>query len=478
MSYYYPQGVMTLRVLVEDFGTKSARLQTPVVFSVIAKRIRVSLNSYNEADTFEATIDYKQFPFDPRIIRSCGVSIHVEDRKKLFKTTNALNFIEPTENNTIFIGFVDTDRLSFSEEAREVMLEGRDYTALLLDREYLGKPVATSSPLDVVIRELLNELDETKVVNGEPNKGLEIQNLTGLTVFPTLAQLAPDLGEDSGVKNSRSKRSYWDMIQNLVEKAGLISYVSLDKLIITRPRNLYDRKKAKIFIYGVNLSDLEFERKLGRLQGFNVKVVCLNPEGKDLLEARIPEQASEEWAKDIGVIRKAVTIKKKAIVKNGQEQPEEEEPAPYITFRVSDVANFPALVNIGEKIFEELGRQQIEGSLTTKEMLLVDNENNFFDVTKFRIGTPIEIDIAQGDLEGLPPLQKIENIQARKQAIYQFLVGQGYPLKVADIFAESLARFDTPFYTKAVDFTLDQETGWQMKLDFINFIELPRELTQ
>lgn len=476
MGIFYPQAVVTLRLRPENFGDEeNAKLNDDIVFTVLAKQVTVNLNSYREADTFDMTIDYKNFPFDPRIIRSLGVSIFIEDKKKLFRTNNELNLLIPDEENLVFQGFADTDSIQLTEEERTVRLEGRDFTSLLIDQEYLGKPIQTSKPLDIVIRDLLDQLEATKPI--------KIQNLT-LEDLPILANLSADKGKNAGAKNPRKSRSYWDHIQNLVEKAGLIAFISLDTLVITKPRKLYDRSKAKVFVYGANLIDLEFERKLGRQKGFNIRVVSLNFKEKVVIDAKIPEEATEEWSKDIGIKRERILLP--SVDTQGKKLPNKE--APFITFRIRDVATKNELVAIGEKIFEEIGRQQIEGKLTTKEMQVCDKDNNFFNSQLFRVGTPIEVSIDQGDLEGLPKLIQLlkasnqnkegsGNIDAIKGKIKKFLIQRCYAPKVADAFAESLTKFDTPFFTKAVQFTVDQESGWTMEIDFLNFIDLPRSLT-
>jgi len=468
MGIYYPQGAVTLRVILEDFGFSSkAKLQKVHTFTAVAKKITVNLNSYREADTFNCTLDFKNFPFDPRAIRACGVTIHVEDRKQMFKTSNALNLLEPKRESIIFIGFADTDKISMSDEERTVNLEGRDFTSLLLDRPYLGKPIQLTKPLDQVIGELLGELEEAKE--------LSVVNETGEDL-PVLAKFGENLSaKKSGAKNGRPNRTYWDHIQKLINQAGLIAYISLDKLVITKPRSLYSDDKPKIFVYGENVKDLEFERKLGRQKGINVRVLSLNFGTKEVIEARIPKEATQEWAKDIGIPLKEVTIPQ--VDTNGKRVPEgQEKPAPYITFRVRNITNKDELIKVGEKIYEEVGRQQIEGSLTTKEMQICDKNNNFFNATQMRIGTPIELDINQGDLKGLPDLQKGGNKNTKKAAIKKFLIRQCYDDRVADAFSEALVNFDTPFFTQEVEFSLDQETGWQMRINFVNFINLPRSL--
>ena len=485
MGVYYPQGIMTMRVILEDYGENdNKKLNSPHVFTVVCKSITVNLNSYREADTFDAEIDFKNFPFDPRTIRSAGVTIHIEDKKKLFKTNNANNLLKPTDESVIFQGFVDEDSINLDGETRVAKLKGRDFTSLLLDQEYLGSPINTAKPLDLVIRELLDQLPQTKVDPAKPQSGIKIDNKTGADL-PTLANFsANNSNSKSGQKNGRKKRSYWDKIQELISDSGLIAYISLDKLIITKPRKLYDtdREKAKVFVYGANLGSLEFSRKLGRQKNINVRVLSLNVEKKKVIEALIPEQASESWAKDIGIIRQRIKIP--TINKDGEKG--EDKDAPFITFRVRDAVDFKHLVSVGEKVFEEIGRQQIEGSLKTKEMAVCTKEDKVTKSTLLRIGDAIEVSIDQGDLEGMPNLirlskknqdKKTSGERAKdKNRIKQYLINQCYDQTIADAMSESLTKFDTPFYVKSVEYKLDQENGFDMEIEFINFIELPRSL--
>lgn len=518
MSISFPQGLMNLRVILEDFQQQSdARAQKVYTWTVKCRRLRASLNSYKEADTFEADIDYKNFPFDPRIIRACGVSIFMEDQEQLFDLERGrkLDTLVASKDNIIFQGFADTDRIQLSPDSRLVRLEGRDFTSLLIDREYFGDTIDTAQPLDKIIRALLDQLPQTKFDIGQPGQGLLIENQTG-GVLPTLAELTGSKDALAGQKNSRKKRSYWDHIQELVENSGLIAYVAIDKLVITKPRNLYNRNDAKIFIYGRNLSSLEFSRKLGRQKGFNVRVVSLDVEAKEVIEAKIPEEATEEWCKSIGVKREPIMLPalkahgpsssqstatgiKTAEANNltppnnitGTQTEVENEVAPYFTFRVKDINKKEHLVTVGEKLFEELGRQQIEGKLSTKEMKVATKTRTPFDITKFRVGTPIEVTIDQGDIAGVQAIvhEKVivkpkdseeaqKQIESKQKRLAAFLRQRGYDPDIADAMSISLTKFDTPFYTKAVEFTLDQDQGFEMNLDFINFIEIPQNLVE
>lgn len=536
MSFYYPQAIVNLRVTFENFSDEDVRKQPVHEWAVIAKNLKVNLNSYMEADTFSATFDYRNLPFDPRIIRACGVTIYMEDKGEVFITDKdkegfrAVDQIKGSNKNVIFSGFADTDKIELSE-TRSVTLEGRDFTSLLIDREYLGEPITQDKQIDDVIRGLLDEIPSTKLSSDSLNLGLQIE-LHGIDKkdLPIMGGMAAGKGPMDGAINPRGKRSYWDKIQEMVSNAGLIAYISINKLIITAPRNLYDRNQAKVFVYGRNVSDLSFERKLGRQKGFNVRVVSFNASTKTLLDARIPEQATDEWCKSIGIAKMPIMLgvarapgahnhggavttqapketpkgffsKFKDVVAakpSGEPNPAvvdqtNMEPAPYISIKIKNVDNQEQLIKIGEKVFEELGRQQIEGKLQTKEMKIyspIDGKDNFLS-TQFRVGTPIEVKIDQDDFKGLQSvrattkeeknLSAADAIKSKQQRISAFLRGRGYghdKAQIADAMALALTQFDTPFFTKAVQYTLDHQNGFEMELEFINFIEIPKNLVE
>jgi hypothetical protein len=458
MSYFYPQAVCTLRIRWENFNNANdSILQDNYTLRVLAKNITVTINDYTRADTFSATIDYSEFPFDPRTIRALGITVHLEDKRQLFitnknsKNFNQLNLIEAKKENTIFQGFADEESIDFNDTTREVKFEGRDFTSLLIDAPYSGKALELGVPLNLIIKQLVNQLPATQ--------DLTVENRTG-GILPTIASYAPDYNPLGTGRSSKKKEKYWDVITEIVQRAGLIAYIELDKLVITRPRVLYSQSKPYQFIYGKNLSSLNFSRKLGRQKGVNIIIRSLNIERKEVLEVKIPEQATVEWAQSIGVARSRQKIQK--VDKDGDIK---EEDAPFLTFNVPNIANIDQLIEIGEGVYEEIGRQQIEGSIETKEMCILQDEGVEFDVTKIRNGTPIKIEIDQGDLEGIG---RIKSVAARER----FLIARCYEEKVARALARTLGKFETRFYTRSVEFSLDASSGFKMSLDFVNFIEL------
>lgn len=456
MSFYYPKAAMTLRAVFEDFNNKTTATEAKSYeFVVRPSRVSVAINDYTQADTFSAEIDYKQFPFDPRCIRSLGVTIHLED------TGGVENLIVPKTSNTRFIGFVDEEGIDFDENARTVRLEGRDYTALLLDTPYILGPLSLATPLEALLKQIVSGLPATAK--------LEIVNRTGSTL-PTLSQYAPDYNSMGMSANGKSKENYWDKIQDLAQRAGLVVYIELDKLIVTRPRALYRRDQAIQFVYGKNLKKLSFKRKLGRQKGFNVRVVSLPVGEKKTIDAKIPEEATEDWCKHFGINRKRVTIPKFSKVqgKSVGEDTTAEEDAPFLTFSIPNIKSKDHLVTVGEGVFEELGRQQIEGSMTTmdmkqKQFVAASQDFKSFDLLGIRNATPISIDIELKDMENM---RRISTDDER----VQYLLGKNYDPGVAHAIARAYGQFDMLFYTKSVEYTFDEGSMFEIKVDFINYI--------
>lgn len=472
MTMYYPQAAMSLRILFENFGKLDPLSNQEYSLNVTPRSVTVSINDYTKADTFSCEIDYKNFPFDPRTIRACGVTVFIEDMRAQTDQFGRPKIIQPVapdyfgKTNAIFIGFADENNIEFDEAKRTVRLSGRDFTALYIDTPYdIVEPLSLATPLENVFAFLSARLKATR--------DMKVLNKAGDTL-PSLGQFAPDFNALSAQRNKSRNESYWDVIQDLARRAGLIVYVELDKLIINKPNALYDRKELKQFVWGKNLNRLAFSRKLGRVKNFNIEVRSMNIEKKEVLKVKIPEEASLPWVTKTGIPRKRVQVDN--LLPNGTVDKKD---ANFIVFRLPDIASKTHLTSVAENIFEELGRQQIEGSLETRDMCVREGNVSAgirtpgveFDVTKIRNATPIDIRIQQDDIEAIAR-------EKDRGAKVKYLIDRCYDPSVAYAFADSLGKFDTPFYTKAVEFTLSQDQGFKMRLEFINFIELPQSLVR
>lgn len=439
--------------------------------NILAKRITVNINDYTQADTFDCEIDYKQFPFDPRSIRAIAITVAMEDVGHLYDdTTNKPSRIVPrsvqdsngSEANVVFVGFADEESINFDDTKRTVRFEGRDFTSLLIDRKYLAGPVNLEQPVDVVISGLLAQLNETAQI--------KVVNKTN-TDLPVLAKFFEDKHDTSGKKNPARDESYWDLIQRIVSQAGLISYIELDNLIISSPRVLYGNANIKRFIYGRNIKNLEFKRKIGRRKNFNVVVRSMNLATKEVLTAKIPLEATPQWSADTGIPLEEVKIPEITpgdVPKDKQQT----KTAPYMSFRLANINDKDHLIQVGQNIYEELGRQQIEGQFETADMMTWESDGKNdpktrkeFDVLKLRNGTPISVWIDPNDLKDVVQF-------ANQESRELYLRARSIDPKAARFLAENIGKADASFYTKSVQFSLDETQGFKAKVDFINFIQV------
>ena len=465
---FYPQACIVLKILWEDFRIKSdAKLARETTLNILAKSVRVNINDYSHADSFEAEIDYKSFPFDPRLIRSCGVTVHIENMERLHDRNDNLIRIQPKESNAVFQGFADEDSINFDDTSRTVKLEGRDFTSLFLDRTYPQGTINLEQRIDEVIQEIMSNLPENS--NNKIKLVNKVTEQTG-EQLPILSSFFGEKDKHSGKKNVKKDESYWECIQDICSRAGLICYMELDKLIVSKPRVLYEKKSTTYFVYGKNLKSLDFKRKLGRRKNFNIVVRSLNVEDKEVLQAQIPAEATAEWSNEVGVPNKEV--KQEKIGADGKPIEEENaQAAPYMAFSVPNIKSKDHLIKVGQEIYEEIGRQEIEGNLETRDMETWNFNaeskrivEGCFNLLKLRVGNPISIEIDASDMK---VLSRLEDIDQRRY----YLMDQCYDTVAADVIARSLSRISTPFYTKAVEYSMSIDNGFSMKVEFINFIE-------
>ena len=178
MTISYPQAAVVLRIVWEDFGTRSPELSQVYTFEVLPKRVSVSLNNYKEADTFDVELDYRVFPLDPRFIRSCQITIHIENMERLVDERGKAVRIQPRapstgdKHNTVLMGFVDTHNIDLNDNTKTVLMKGRDFTSLYTDIPWTGKAVPLSQSVDKVIEGIIAQLKTTGDIKVENRTGL------------------------------------------------------------------------------------------------------------------------------------------------------------------------------------------------------------------------------------------------------------------------------------------------------------------
>jgi hypothetical protein len=281
---YYPNLRAVLSVVFDGFGGGDSE---PTVVQVIPMSATIHLNSYKEADTWEMTFDAKLLPFSPELIRALGVEIYAFDAGGIGQDIRDF----ANDDNLLVAGLADNATLRISESGREFSLSGRDYTALMLDRQWdPSKRLNVGQPVDVVVQQLVDE------AAGAARTGRTLTvEYVGQGHAPGSAR-----GRERRTKRGlpiKESKSYWDVAYELCLRQGLVVFVRGSKVIITSPQVLTTANAARTrrMIYGRDLESLEVERKIGKERVPQIAVRSYDPKTRRTLEAVFP--AAKEKAK-------------------------------------------------------------------------------------------------------------------------------------------------------------------------------------
>ena len=474
---YYPKAVALVDAILHDYGDSGQKPEFH--FHISPKSVSVNINSYNLADTFNMSVRFEDFPFDPRLIRSLRVTIIIMDLKQLRDFT--LQDVKANLDKAIFTGFADTHSIKLDQSERLVTMEGRDYTALLIDSTFdnanledeAGKrtrKIDLNKPVKSIIQDLLSNVPAAKNIQIEDRSGRGGEKF--LKAVPTFSLVSGEEASDGLYQYTDKNETYWDVIVDICESAALICYIELDKLVLTTPRILYEggvqNKKTLQFIYGFNLMNLEFFRNLGKKRKFNILVKSFNVRTNERIQVSIPRDADAGWANSMNIDKAIQKVKEL-----NAEGVAESRNAPAFTFLLNNKTK-EELVDYGQKLFEEFVRQQLEGSCETHEMIVNDDQGAEFDITRIRVGTPIKIEIAQEDVRNIlrtgPDGEKISDGQRTA-----YLVRRGYPPKTAEALIKAVSqgtgKLRPTFYTREAIFDFS-ENGFACRIGFVNYIQL------
>ena len=482
---YYPKAIAKLEVLLYDYG--QANYAKPFNVTLVPISATVDKTSYQQADTFALTVRFEDLPFDPRLARSILVNIAIVDVKSL----NAFKSDDFRPEHIIFRGFADTHNISLEEQDRTITFEGRDYTALFIDAQFDNanlpdakgkrtKRISLNRPVLTIIKDLMSNLPAVKNMKiRDETMGRAVKNFA--VSVPSYDLVNGQQSTSGQFAHVNPNRTYWDAIVSICEVAGLICYVDLDELVITTPRILYqgsatNSKRTLQMIYGTNIMRLDFHRNLGKKKKFNIVVRNFEVETEKAIVVTIPRDATDEWSKQMSIPKKLA--KTSELDTNGIRI---ERDAPFISFFYPDLRTREGLIDVGQKIFEEFIRQQLEGTCETHDMQVLDDRGMEFDLTKIKTGTPIKIEMLIEDVKKLLRFDtKGDKISDGKRADeinkkISYLQTRGYGRSVARQLVNAIAagsgKLRPTFYTREASISMDNN-GFKMRIGFVNFIQI------
>ena len=477
---FYPKCIIAVNPTLHDYGIPNFRqLQEGFLSQPISATVHI--NSYSEADTFNCTLRWEDFPFDPRLIRNALVIISIFDLKKLDNITDFK--LKQVRDNSIFVGNVDQYSVKLDSAVREVHIEGRDFTSIFLETKFdnanLEDEASKRTRKIDLNRSLVKILEDLKS-NVPGAESIAIEPAEGITLPTNVAVASPGFSLVSGQTSTDGKftyvqkhENYWDVIQNICQSVGVIAYIKKDKLVLTNSRILFhgesfSTKEPIPFIYGENVSSLSFRRNLGRKKRFNIIMKSWNTKTNTPFKVSIPRDATAQWSKETNIPKAVQKIQ--TLDAQGNQITKD---APGYLFSYHNKTR-EQMVEIGQGIFEEIARQQIEGEMETKEMV-VNNQNGVeIDLTKISVGTPLLLEIVQKDIQYISR-KTIDGDPVSDGKRMNYLISRGYSVETASVLIEAVAqtsgKIRPVFYIRSADIMIGQD-GFSLRIGFVNYIEL------
>lgn len=482
MPYYRPRCAALLTV--PTAGTLAERRDMEkregnFEFLLNVSKANVTYNDHNAADELEIEASWDQAGVDPRFLQSAVVKFYVYDASRL---TNPL-----AEEHLRFVGIATDIERMLEADGKTVKLKFLDYTSLFL--RSMPFPAKGIPDFTQTLAEAWARIcDFTGYFDPKEKRVLSsVEHLKDRLVFQGTAYPDVTLGSavaqriaKTGKLNPGLNKSSWDVWQHAVGSVGLISYIYLDKVIVTDAANYYTSKRAPTFVWGINIAKLTEKRDAGRANK-GVALVSVDPLTGGAIEAFWPPRDHSEF----DVKERAVTKSKKPKANGGLESANDYEFHQY-PYGVTDPR---MLESCARRVYEERSRQELTGHLITHEMRVIATETSgandphvqsyddahppgasaLFDVLSLGSGDLIKIRMEDDHFGAMPRGLSLSSSIA-------WLVDRGYTKSVAALLAINLREFGeipAEFMVRSLHCEMDfdgDEGTFQIDIEFCNRI--------
>ena len=455
---YYPRCKINLSIVFDGFGGPD---QPTVLTDIIPYSANMHLNSYKEADTWEVVFDAKRFPFSPELIKSMAVEIYLY---QVDDPTSDPAWYSP--DNLISVGLVDQATLTEDNEGGKVSLSGRDYTSLMIDRQWDpsksgdgGK--VPNGDLQSVVQQLVDEATNKDLIG----RTLQVKLFDAPTI-KTSVSVNTSRVQTTAAKSRKQRgvavkadSTYWDVIYKLCLAYGYIVFVKGLEVWITPPHVLQDIAKTQYHVaYGRNLEKLEVERKMSKEATPQIRVRSANPNPPFIpFEGRFPADG------DTAASKAGVTAKKgksKVLFGYTGVGTKKEE---YKVFAVPDCKDVATLVKIAKATYYTLARGEGTIRFSTPHLRDLDQA----DLITIKAGDSV---LVEWDAFASSTMTD-KNLSSAQR--YSKLITLGYSQEVSQLVADNYDKLDyfrQSFYVKEANITWDKDQGCKIDVEAQNFI--------
>lgn len=492
---------------------------------------KVQLAGYRQAHKWSFDLDYRDLPLDPRVVRSIGVELHLgvvaaadfaagitqtpargAQRRSILQTRDAAGFMN--KDTLILVGVADSITSSFSGGRAVIAMEGRDMRGLFLDppnvRADLVAQIDLTRPIHKVVAQIMSlhpfggeitvEVNEDDWPDGVVPSPGAAGDLTRVNLG------AAGTNPKVPVAGDANRLTYWDIVTNYCNLVGGIPYFDGATLKVRPAKSIYaniaddnradfdprvkapfkngsprelktDSGNKKIavrrMVYGRDIEDLSFQRKLQGVKVPVVEVVCLDTsstqrgQGK-LLIARWPD-ATVKAKRGRGTVQKA---KATTVAPSGEAVLSD-----VLRIPVHGIKDLERLRDIAQSIYEEIGRGEMGGKVTTKDLASFGGDNDDADILRLRPGEPVSLIVDTRALASRPPLETELTEHSRRsfeEEVSEIEKRLGDPNMARVLVAcarGQVVELQSYFRVDTVSFSWDAKSGVQSEFDFKNYVE-------
>ena len=475
---------------------------------IIPLRCVVERNGFRTADTASIELAWEDIPFDPRLLRSFGVEVilgtvrgsdYDEGLRGLRNEQGQLrSLVSQSPGGSVvraatrYVGKVDQVDVKFDgDEGAILSLETRDLTCVFIDQPLITPDLDLSLPIDVGIQMLLLQypaLTGMPVIFGDVN-----DPSPGPAPIPGAAVALPRRARRGRVtRQARSgdqKMSLWDYLTDVCVQVGMIPLVRDYELRICRPETLYGMTSTPIdpeqgdaggvgsrprrMVYGRNIEELSFSRKLGGTKVPTIEVRAYDPLIGRTRWARWPTRAGEPSVGVLGINDPPQALRANEISPTGANPDEKVQ-----TFTVRYATDPSMLRQIARSTYEEIGRQEITGSFKTSDLTSFESLLEA-DLLQLESGDPVEILVDAYDPtdpdQAATSATELAALETNRRTAY--LQDLGWPADTAARFAQlqNASGLQSVFRTSSVRIDFDSENGMDIEVEFQNYVEVRAE---
>lgn len=449
-------------------------------------KLTVERNGYRQADTFEFSINFRDAPFDSRVIRACGVEIVMgavpPDEFALGvagATVEGALFsqISRSENDAVvgrtkLFGWMDDWDVEFDPDGGGVVrISGRDMTGLLLDRTLPdGVALDLKRPLATGVKQLLVQFPETEGMS------VSFRDVRGndLGPGPIPDRFRSDVLKarrgrvSKNVRSTGQRMKVWDHLTEVCLSLGVVPLmVGLD-LLLTKPATTFAERDPIRMVYGRNILDFSFTRKFGAVTTPTVEVRSYDPE---IDKTRWARARLEGELTASGVYPDTPPQP----ARPSKVQPSGTSTENLFVQELCGITDAKQLEDAARNLFEEIGRHESAGSFTTRDITSFDGAAG--DLLDLQHADAVTIEVAdpnepplQGETPTTTNLQEIsqQSVSRRSQYLQNLGWGEDFAEKMAAA-QETVGISLSTFFVDTVRLDWSMEEGIDIEVAFKNF---------